>query len=91
MPGLLEGEAEDEDGDGHRWGGEPDDDEARFGLDVSVVAGDVEAADGVVEPVAEDGAENGADYGGEVEEAWRWGWVSKGKEKGREERGVPRL
>ena len=67
---ALEGEAEDEHGDGHGGRGEPDDDEAGFGLDVARVAARVVVANGVVEPVAEDGADEGADDGGEVKEAW---------------------
>ena len=70
MVRVLDGEAEDEDGDGHDGGREPDDDEAGFGLDVARVSALVVVADEVVQPVAEDGADEGADYGGEVEEAW---------------------
>ena len=70
MVDALEGEAEDEHGDRHGGRGEPDDDEAGFGLDVARVAARVVVSNGVVEPVAEDGADEGADDGGEVKKAW---------------------
>ena len=44
-PDALEGETDDEDGDGHERGGEPDDDEARFGNDGVGVAPEIEGAD----------------------------------------------
>ena len=50
--GVLEGEAEDEDRHGHDGGGEPDDDQARFGLDVAGVPFHVVVADEIMEPVA---------------------------------------
>ena len=71
MVRVLDGEAEDEDRDGHDGGREPDDDEAGFGLDVARVPALVVVADKIVQPVAEDGAGEGADYGREIEEAWR--------------------
>ena len=73
MPSVLQGEAEDEDGDGHDGRGEPDDDEPRFGLDVAGVAAQVEIADKVVQPVAEHGAQDGAHDGGEVEHSCEGG------------------
>lgn len=68
---MLEGEAEDEDRDGHDGGGEPDDDQAGFGLDVAGVSAHVVVADRIMEPVAYDRTNDGADYWGEVEESWR--------------------
>lgn len=50
--GVSEGEAEHEDRYGHDGGGQPDDDEAGFGLDVAGVPAHVVVADGIVEPVA---------------------------------------
>lgn len=70
MVGVFESEAEDKNGEGHDGGGEPDDNEARFGLDVTRMPAQVEVADEVVQPVAQNCSDDGADYGGEVEEAW---------------------
>lgn len=66
---MLKCEAENEDGDSHGGRGEPDDDEAGFGLDVPSVPARVVAANGVVEPVSKDGTNEGTDDGGKVEEA----------------------
>ena len=74
MVDALEGEAKDENGDGHGRGGEGDDGEAGFGLDGAAMAALVEGTDGVVEVVAQEGAKEGTDDGGEVKEAcgcWR--------------------
>ena len=69
MVGVFESEAKDKNGDGHEGGGEPDDDETGFGLDVARVPAQVLVADEVVQPVAQDCPDGGADCGGEVEEA----------------------
>ena len=48
---ILKGESDDEGGDGYGRCGEPDDDEAGFGLDAARVPTRVVGADGVVQPV----------------------------------------
>ena len=93
MPLVLESEAEDQDGDGHHGGGEPDDDEAGFGLDVARVPAHVVVTDKIVEPVTENSADDGAGNGGEVEETWNRNKASLlaygiGESDGRD---VPRL
>lgn len=72
MVSVLEREAEHQDRHRYDRQREPDDDQARFRVDVSMSA-HVVVADGVVDPVAEDRADDGADYGREEEEAWRVG------------------
>ena len=52
MIDVLEGEPEDEGGDGHNGRGEPDDNEAGFRLNMARVTARVVRTDGVVEPMA---------------------------------------
>lgn len=71
MPEVLQGEAEDDEGDGHESCGWIYDCEAGFGLDAAVVAGHVEAAEEVVEPVPGELADEGAGDETKVEETCR--------------------
>lgn len=66
---MVECEADNKDRDGHEGRGEPDDDEAGFGLDVAPVSAHVVGTDEVVEPVAQDGADDGTDDWREEEKA----------------------
>jgi hypothetical protein len=69
---VLEREAEQDQSCDHERRAEPDDSEARFGLEPARVPAHVPARKEVVQPVADGLAEDGSDDGGEVEEAW-WG------------------